>query len=162
MFKRIIRNKFGVGIAEAAIALAVILMVSLGGITVIAAGTTSGAKTEEYRYMLTAISNAFEYHLYDSNKKYSEEIKNPRFKEMEEKMKAIYGNDGTMNKDGKYIYGKIDDKNSTQIFINGDYYALVFDIKLDYPEADYTFKVTLTDKKSDTTVYQNDYNKFKS
>ena len=144
MLKRIIKSKFGMSIAEASIALAVILMVSMGGITVIAAGTTSSARSDEYQYMRIAISNAYEYHLYAQS---SSDVIN--------KMDEIYKNGASMNKNGKYRYGKT---GSTEFVINGSYYTLEVDVPIEKPDA-YTFKATLTDK-SGKVVNEYDYNKF--
>ncbi len=143
MLKRIIKSKFGMSIAEASIALAVILMVSMGGITVIAAGTTSSARSDEYQYMRIAISNAYEYHLYAQS---SSVVIN--------KMDEIYEKGAPMNENGKYRYGKT----GTEFVINGSYYTLEVDVPIEKPDA-YTFKATLTDK-SGKVVNEYDYNKF--
>lgn len=143
MLKRIIKSKFGMSIAEASIALAVILMVSMGGITVIAAGTTSSERSDEYQYMRIAISNAYEYHLYAQSSS-----------DVTDKMDKIYEKGAPMNENGKYRYAKT----GTKFVINGSYYTLEVDVPIEKTNA-YTFKATLTDK-SGKTVNEYDYNKF--
>ena len=140
MFKRIMKSKFGAGIAEAAIALAVILVVSMGGITIIGAGSISNAKTEEYEYMRLAISNAFEYQKYagNDNKVY-------------DNLKLIYDKGGSMNKDGKYEF-----YNYSGVTIRGNYYTLTIKVWLGYGSVDSTFVATLTDRNSGQVVLKYD------
>lgn len=135
------KSKFGAGIAEAAIALAVILTVSMGGITVIGAGATSNAKTEEYQYMRIAMSNAFEYHKYAH---YSHNVT--------DKMDLIYKQGAPMNKDGKYTYSP----SGSGLFLYGNYYTLVVNVPLHTSGAEHTFEATLTDRKSGKIVLRYD------
>ena len=157
MIKRLLNTKVGAGMTEAIIALAVILLVSMGGITVISSGTIANDKTAEYQYMRLAISNSLEVYKFSALKT------DAQLRSVKNKMDTIYQlSPPTGEVEYKCEYST-DNGGNIKITFNGKNYNLYVHMYVQgdkYQNEDVEFYAELKDKDDAKTLMTYGYNKY--